>query len=85
MEEHFNILVNFLDVVAWLLKLGIDDPFELEQVTHTAINQTSEKFNKSYEDIKDLVTRRELAQTKSEAEIVTFYFEYLRKIQVSRQ
>ena len=85
-KEHFNLLSQFLDVLVWLLKLGFEDPIELKQVTNTAINQTSEKFNKSYDEVKNLVLKEDLTpQTKEEAEVITFYFVFLRRIRDSRQ
>jgi hypothetical protein len=84
-KEDFNILPQYLDVYTWLLDMAFHFNTKFIEMIALAIKETANHFNLPYNEIEELVTRRELAQSKEEVPIVTFYLEYLRKIRDSHQ
>jgi hypothetical protein len=86
MEHNDNDIIRpFLDVLIWLLKIGVSDPFLLQQITDNATQETAQYFKVPFSEIKNLFSKTKFTYTDEELPKVIFYYGYLRKIRDSRQ
>lgn len=85
MEEPFDTLRKFTDVLVWLAQLSYSNDPLFAQVTQEATAKKSEHFKIPYDNVDNLLLERRYSYTKEEIPIIEFYHGYFRKTPAFRQ
>ncbi len=82
-KNRFDVAHDYVDVLVWLMGIGMADLSELDRVMKLAVSATAKQFGKTFEDINALVGATQLDYSKAEIPMAVFFYEFLRKIRDS--